>query len=200
VRVKTEEKRDAILEAAKGVFLERGYGGASMAEVAARAGGSKQTLYSYFSSKEQLFVAVMLERGAPLFDALLASFRDSPDLPSALREFAVAFLRLACTEEFLSFRRIVNAEGAKSNVGALFYEHGPRRFGESLAERMQQAMDEGRMRRAEPTRAAVHLQALCEAGPYQRLLEGALRTVADEELVQAAEAAVEVFIRAYEVR
>lgn len=56
------------------------------------------------------------------------------------------------------------------------------------------------MRQAEPWRAVVHLEALCEAGPYQRLLEGSVGSVSDDELVRAAEAAAEVFIRGYEVR
>lgn len=58
MRVRTEAKRDAILEAAAEVFLEAGFEGASMSQIAARAGGSKRTLYGYFPSKEELFVAM----------------------------------------------------------------------------------------------------------------------------------------------
>ena len=58
MRVRTESKREAILEAASHVFLESGFEGASMAEIAARVGGSKATLYGYFGSKEDLFVEV----------------------------------------------------------------------------------------------------------------------------------------------
>ena len=98
MRVKSEEKRLAILEAAKSVFLERGYGSASMAEVSARVGGSKQTLYSYFASKEDLFVAVMIEKGAtqvqPLFDIL----HENDNLAEAIHDFVLAFLRFITTD------------------------------------------------------------------------------------------------------
>ena len=61
MRVKTDQKRLAILAAAGELFREQGYSGASMAAVSERVGGSKATLYRYFQSKEDLFVTVLLE-------------------------------------------------------------------------------------------------------------------------------------------
>ena len=52
---RAERKRAAILQAASDVFLANGYVGASMDDVAARAGVSKQTLYKHFGDKETLF-------------------------------------------------------------------------------------------------------------------------------------------------
>ncbi|MEE3624484.1 TetR/AcrR family transcriptional regulator [Nitrospirillum sp. BR 11752] len=46
-----------ILEAALAEFAQQGYGGASMASVAARVGVTKSLIYHYFSSKEDLFRA-----------------------------------------------------------------------------------------------------------------------------------------------
>ncbi len=63
-----DERRAAILEAARHVFLEKGLGLATMDDVAMRAELSKGALYLYFPSKEDLFLALAL---APL-DALLA--------------------------------------------------------------------------------------------------------------------------------
>lgn len=200
LRLKTEEKRRAIIEAARGVFLERGYGAASMAEVSARVGGSKQTLYSYFGSKEELFTAVILDTSATLFKPLLDKFSASRDLPRALRELAVSFLRLICGEDIVAYRRIIFAEGAKSGIGRLAFENGPKPGWSELAVTFRRAMDEGRMRSAEPWRAVTHFFGLCTAGPPERLLEGAIETVSDKELIETAEAAVEVFVRAYEVR
>ena len=61
MRVKTDAKRQTILEAAAEVFRVQGFAGASMTAVAERAGGSKATLYRYFDSKEDVFIAVMLD-------------------------------------------------------------------------------------------------------------------------------------------
>lgn len=197
MRVKSEEKRLAILEAAKGVFLERGYVAASMAEVSARVGGSKQTLYSYFASKEDLFVAVMLEKGATQVEPMFDAFLGSENLAEAVRRFALAFARFIAGDEIIAFRRIVYAEGAKSDLGRLFYENGPKRGWTRMAADFERAMDEGRMRRADPWTAVNQLHALCEAGPIQRLLEGSESGVDEDVLTAAAEAAADTFIRAY---
>ncbi|UAL12769.1 TetR/AcrR family transcriptional regulator [Caulobacter segnis] len=197
MRVKSEEKRLAILEAAKGVFLERGYVAASMAEVSARVGGSKQTLYSYFASKEDLFVAVMLEKGAAQVEPMFDTFHGGENLAEAVRRFALAFVRFITGDEVIAFRRIVYAEGAKSDLGRLFYENGPKRGWTRMAYDFARAMDEGRMRRADPWTAVDQLHALCEAGPVQRLLEGSASSVDDDVLTAAAEAAADTFIRAY---
>jgi AcrR family transcriptional regulator len=185
------------MDAAKSVFLERGFEAASMAEVSARAGGSKQTLYSYFASKEDLFVAMMIEKGAiqvePLFDAL----QEGRDLAQGVRRFTADFVAFISSEEPIAFRRMVYAEGAKSELGRLFYEHGPKRGWTRMAEVFQRAMDEGRMRRADPWTAVHQLNALCEAGPVQQLLAGALTHVDAATLSSAAEAAADTFIRAY---
>ncbi len=59
MRTLSEERRQAIITAAAAVFQEQGYERTSMSEVARRAGGSKATLYNYFTSKEALFESVV---------------------------------------------------------------------------------------------------------------------------------------------
>lgn len=197
MRVKSERKRLTILDAAKGVFLERGYVAASMAQVSARVGGSKQTLYKYFASKEELFVAVMLEKGGVQVEPMFDAFHGSENLAQAVRRFALAFARFVAGDEIIAFRRIVYAEFAKSDLGRLFYENGRKRGWSRMAGDFERAMDEGRMRRADPWVAVNQLHALCEAGPIQRLLEGSVLVASEQELTEAAEAAAETFIRAY---
>jgi AcrR family transcriptional regulator len=58
-RLTAEARREAILDAALAVFAERGYEGASTAEIAAAAGCSEPVLYKHFSGKRDLFVAVL---------------------------------------------------------------------------------------------------------------------------------------------
>lgn len=55
-----QERREAILAAASSVFLERGVGGATMEDIAREAELSKGALYLYFSSKDELFLAIAL--------------------------------------------------------------------------------------------------------------------------------------------
>ncbi|GAV21847.1 TetR/AcrR family transcriptional regulator [Carboxydothermus pertinax] len=55
-RMKKEEREQQILEAARNVFIEKGYRGATTVEIAQRAGISEVTLFRYFSSKQDIFM------------------------------------------------------------------------------------------------------------------------------------------------
>ena len=64
-KVKRERRKQArpgeLLDAALDLFVEKGFAATRVEEVAARAGVSKGTLFLYFSSKEELFKAVVRE-------------------------------------------------------------------------------------------------------------------------------------------
>ncbi len=60
-RGRPQSKRDDIVTAAVEVFLEKGYAGTSISEVAKEAGVIKATIYSHFKDKEQLFTAIIEE-------------------------------------------------------------------------------------------------------------------------------------------
>ena len=65
VAAKRERRKEArpgeLLDAALDLFVEKGFAATRAEEVAARAGVSKGTLFLYFSSKEELFKAVVRE-------------------------------------------------------------------------------------------------------------------------------------------
>ena len=58
-RVRTDEKRNEIVQVAAELFQKHGYDRCSMAALSERLGGSKATLYGYFPSKEDLLRAVI---------------------------------------------------------------------------------------------------------------------------------------------
>ena len=59
VRTRSDEKRREIIRVAADAFEELGYERTSMLTIAERMSGSKQTLYNYFPSKEDLLRAVL---------------------------------------------------------------------------------------------------------------------------------------------
>src|SRR4051812_29687054 len=73
-----ERTRDALLDAAGRVFVERGFSGASVEAIAAEAGYTRGAFYSNFASKDELF-AELLQRRA--FDQYRAIARESGDRP-----------------------------------------------------------------------------------------------------------------------
>lgn len=195
MRVKTEERRQAIIDASAEVFREMGYERASMAEISARVGGSKTTLYSYFPSKEDLFAAVMthaMEAQADNVYGLLA--HDFDDVREALGLFGRAYVDAVVRPDFLAFRRVGMGEGAKGALGPLLYELGAKSILKRIAEFLQSHMSAGRLRRADAWLAALHLKALLEAGIVEPLLHGTAIVVDRDE---ALEKGVEAFLGAY---
>ena len=70
-----QQTRRALIEAAADVFAKRGYHAASLDEVADAAGFSKGAVYSNFSSKDDLFQALIEDRG----QGLIAEFAHAAD-------------------------------------------------------------------------------------------------------------------------
>jgi AcrR family transcriptional regulator len=81
---KKQQTRQAVADAAKRLFLERGFDQVSVAEVARAADVSEQTVFNYFPTKEDL----VYERMSAFEDELLAAVRGRPDGESPLRAFA----------------------------------------------------------------------------------------------------------------
>lgn len=71
-----ENTRERIKAAATEIFVERGYDGARMQEIADRAGANKAMIYYYWASKEALFAAILGENMGHLFKMLGATFED----------------------------------------------------------------------------------------------------------------------------
>jgi TetR/AcrR family transcriptional regulator len=78
-----EDKRQAILAAAAGLFARTGFDRASMAEVARACGVSKALLYHYYASKEALLLDMLKRHLTRLLETVRAE--DDPALPPALR-------------------------------------------------------------------------------------------------------------------
>jgi AcrR family transcriptional regulator len=72
-----EQRRRAILKAARRVFFERGLPAASMDEIAETAELSKGTLYLYFKSKEDLYVS-LLEEGLAILRRMFEDVEARP--------------------------------------------------------------------------------------------------------------------------
>lgn len=83
-RTPRAEVRRRILAAAEREFIERGYGGASLAGIARRAGFTKGAVYSNFESKQRLLTAMLSERSARVsssaLDRLTAAHADAAAL------------------------------------------------------------------------------------------------------------------------
>ena len=92
MRVRTEEKRREIVRVASDLFHDNGYERTSMSMISEALGGSKATLYGYFSSKEQLLAATLVYDVTEEADRLMNEFLAEEDLRGGLIKLGVAYL------------------------------------------------------------------------------------------------------------
>ncbi|HEX7866521.1 MAG TPA: TetR/AcrR family transcriptional regulator [Variovorax sp.] len=199
MRVKTEAKRDAIVQVASEVFRELGFEGASMVEIAARVGGSRATLYGYFSSKEELFVAVIHGAAKSHFDPIFAALgqEGDDDLERVLQRFGEKLLAVVCSQEVIQAYRAVIAESGRSDIGRLFYEGGPKKGAAEMAAFLEQQMRKDRLRTADPQVAANHLMALLHSETVTPGLLGIQGPLTRKEMREMTQRALQVFLGGY---
>jgi TetR/AcrR family transcriptional regulator, mexJK operon transcriptional repressor len=104
---------ERILNSAKELFLNEGYGSTTIEAVAARAGISKRTFYDRFDGKAALFAAVvhrLIEEIRPPANVPLLA---GPSLPEVLRRLAGLILRAALSPQALALHRLVHAESIR---------------------------------------------------------------------------------------
>ncbi|WP_373541331.1 TetR/AcrR family transcriptional regulator [Chamaesiphon sp.] len=107
------EKVEQILQGAMQEFLTRGYAGTSMEKVAAAAGVSKPTVYSYFKDKEVLFQALIENLGEKKFNSTFGNEPLVGDPKIVLRNLAEATFKKFEDEEFTSFMRVLIGESGR---------------------------------------------------------------------------------------
>ena len=94
-RVPRPLRERQLLELAEALFAERGYAGASMDELASRAGVTKPVVYELFGSKDGVFEACVERSLERLAEDIAAAVRSETDPEARLRAGGIAFLRFA---------------------------------------------------------------------------------------------------------
>lgn len=136
-------KRAEIVDIATRSFFERGYAATSMSAVAEELGGSKATLWAHFSSKEELFAAVIdhqVEGFSRDIDEVLTSQTFS--LP-ALRRAFLHFLDCLLRENSVRLFRLALSEGGRfPEISEVFYSRGPAKMRKYIVEFYATRFDE----------------------------------------------------------
>ena len=196
-RVRTEEKRREIVLAAQQLFEEHGFDRTSMSMISERVGGSKATLYGYFSSKEEILSEVLVYDVTEEADRLMNEFLSNKNLREGLIKLGVAYMtrRLASTP--VANIRMVATQPDGSVIGKRFYETVLRPAWERLAARLEMMMDEGTLKRADPWVAAMHWKGLNEWDMFEKRLLGAISGPDPKLLSKSAALAADAFLQLY---
>lgn len=132
------EVEERILDAASRVFIERGFDGASIDEIAVEARAGKPTIYARFPGKEALFSAAFQRkiRGESSFESPVAAGSSSEERLQAL---GVALLNRALASDSIGLVRVAVAECRRfpefaSRLGGMARERGNEAIAKLLGE------------------------------------------------------------------
>lgn len=199
---RSERKNAAIVAAAAAVFLDAGYAGASMDEIAARSGVSKQTVYKHFSNKEALFTAVISQMMGDADTAVhqaLPHVQDRKELEAFLIAYGVRLLTVALTPNLMQLRRLVIAEAQRfPELSRELYTRGAGRALEAMALTFETLADKKLLAFDNATMAASQLNWLLMGDPVNRVMMlGSDAIPSPEQIERQARAAIATFLAAY---
>ncbi len=198
---RSARKRRAIVEAATALFLQHGYPGTSMDQIAATAAVSKPTVYRFFADKEQLFTEIVLgtldQAGQP-FRARLAALAGTGQLTEDLRQLARDYLATVIQPPVLQLRRLViGASPYLPAVAQAYYQRAPEQTMQALAGCFEQLAGRGLLRISDPPAAAAHFAFLVLGRALDKSLFCGDAPFAAAELTAQADAGVAAFLAAY---
>lgn len=197
-RPKDPAKRAAILEAAKSLFLSKGYDGSSMDAIAAEAGVSKLTVYSHFTDKETLFSAAVKAKCEEQLPELLFQLPHDGTIESVLLNIGRGFHALINSRESIELHRLMVALGTQDpKLSRLFFDAGPQRILNEMERLLTRANDAGKLRIDKPLNAAEHFFCLIKGGHNFRLLIGCCTALEGPGAEQHVREVVELFLKAY---
>ncbi|MDN0199250.1 TetR/AcrR family transcriptional regulator [Streptomyces sp. S.PNR 29] len=198
--LRAELKRQAIVRAARELFLREGFG-IGMDAIAAAAGVSKVTVYNHFGSKEALFTAVITgaldEPLAGDASAALEKLAEAGDLRAALLEAARTWVHSVRTnDDVAALRNLVAAEAHRfPELGRAWQNHGPEGHHPAVANALRALADQGRLVIPDLETAIIQLYALLV---FPHMVFGSYGTHIDDDLTdRLITSGVDMFLSHY---
>jgi len=193
----------AILDAARSLFLERGFDGVNLDQVAKAAGISRQTVYNQFGSKDAVFREVVRRHWATIRAETETIFQSTSDLHAEPAEmlinFAESLLRFVDETDQVAFTRLVIAESRRLPwIAAEFYRAGKEPVLKAFAQALATMSRKGRLTCKDPELAAHQFMGLVQEfaiWPKVMAIGDGLRDLPSNKLV--VKEAVAMFLDRY---
>ena len=193
-------KRRQILDGARKVFMDLGFDGASMGEIARSAGVSKGTLYVYFADKNRLFEAIV-EETALKQGEIAFHFDAAGDAAITLREFGTAYIGMILRPDGGSAIRTVMAIAERMpDVGRRYYERVLENTINRLAFYLDAQARRGALAIDDCQLAASQFMLMCQASLFLPFIFQAAPAPSSERIKHVVASAVRLFLAAYEAK
>lgn len=191
-------KYDQVLDGARAVFLEAGFDGASVDDIARAAGVSKATLYSYFPDKRLMFTAMAERECGRQADAALQLIDMTAAPQQVMRLAAQQLIRILLSDFSQRIFRVCVAEADRfPELGRAFYDSGPALGRARIMDYLQQAQARGDVAIQDMELAADQFAELCKADLWTRAVFGIQTRFSDAEIDRVVEGAVATFMARY---
>jgi len=196
--------RAALVDAARTLFLRKGYAGTTMEEIAALAGLTKRTVYNNYADKDALFTQIVVEVTAyaeAFARRLHAEFTVGITAANLRATFDDLGRRLALgivRPEVVALRRLLIGEARGFPALATeYFDRAPGQVIDALASGFEYLGQVGLLRVADPRRAAAQFAYLVAGEPLDRaMLVGTVPPT--EHVIACAREGVETFLARYE--
>jgi TetR/AcrR family transcriptional regulator len=154
--------RRALLEAARQLFLARGFAAVSIREIAAAAGATPAMIRYYFGDKLGLYRAMLEEATGPLREALLEMRQQAAVTGADIATLMGMYMRLLADNPWLPALIVQEVLSESGRFRAQFIEHFAGRMAPLLMEVLQRERAAGRLRSdVDPRLATVSAISLC---------------------------------------
>ena len=193
-------KRRQIMDGAHRVFMDLGFDGASMSEIARAAGVSKGTLYVYFTDKSRLFEAIVeqqnLDHGKSAFD-----FDPGKSAEITLRAFGRAYIEVLCRPDGGSAVRTVMAIAEQMpDVGRRFYENVLAQTINRFAGYLDARVKANELAIDDCVLASAQFMMMCQATLFQPYIFQAKPAPSAQQIARVVDSATRMFLSAYQTK
>jgi AcrR family transcriptional regulator len=200
VQEEDSSKRRQILDGARKVFMDLGFDGASMGEIARAAQVSKGTLYVYFADKCALFEAI-LEQEALQHGQVAFNFDPTRDAETTLRDFGQAYIHLLCRPGGGSAIRTVMAIAERMpDVGRRYYARVLDKTINRLSDYLKVHAASGDLEIDDCDLAASQFMELCKASLFLPFVFQAAPAPSEERMSEVVDSATRMFLAAYRAK
>jgi len=192
-------KRAQIIEGARRVFIDKGFEAASMNDITREAGVSKGTIYVYFANKEELFEALIEEERSTIFKNMYDVLDHADDLRETLVKFGkVLAMKITSAKVIQAQRTVIGASDRIPELGARFYERGPKRGHDKFVVFLDAAIERGLLKIEDVDLGAYQFNELCLAGLFRQcIFSYRSKAPTQPEIDHVVRSGVDVFLKAY---
>lgn len=195
-----ERRREAIMETAWRLFLEKGYDAVSIDEIVASSGGSKSTVYEFFGSKEGLFLEIVSSVTKQILSEMELPDTSGHTTREALARICLTSATLVLSEKAIEIYKLVVSESRRfPRIGRLFYEAGPHHMQRGLADFLAKEAAAGRLRVKDPTLAAQFLFGMLLINDHLAMSVGCAQVPSKARIKKLVEESVDAFMKAHGV-